>query len=254
MMFDDEEYPRVIAGRVEPMPYHFKIGRIYEVELFHKRQRGRDEFIKTLRDKSGAPFVISIFFIVLFFTEDFKNAFALGVVSSIAHYLFFPEKILNRILMISPADYQLSKKVRAYDAAKSEFDQFVLTTELDFWRSLRGVQLEQEAASAFRAAGWQVSTTSLVGDGGVDLKLIGDAEHIWCQCKGHAKPVPVAPVREIAGVCVASGAKPMLLVVNGLTKPAQDEASKLGVLVLDAQHMAELARGESSFTPSERGK
>jgi HJR/Mrr/RecB family endonuclease len=252
MMVDDDEYPRVIAGRVEPMPYHFRIGRLYEVDLFDKRQKGRDEFIKKFRDISGVSSVLLAFFVSLFLIEDFTKSFGIGVAVSVAHYLFFPEDFLNRILMISAADNDLSKRVRAYKAAKSEFDQFVLTTELDFWRSLRGVRLEQEAAAVFRGAGWQVSTTSVVGDGGVDLILRGGVNHIWCQCKGHAKPVSVAPVREIAGVCVASGAKPMLLVVNGLTKPAEAEACKLGVTVIDAAQMAALARGESIFEPSDQ--
>jgi len=251
MMFDDGEYPRTIFDRVEPMPYHFGIGRLYEVALFHKRQEGRDKFIAKFKERSGVISMIVAFAFFGFFSleADLKAAFGLSVLVWLVHFGLFPERLLNRLLMISPADYELSKKVKRYEAAKAEFDRFVLATELGFWRELRGTSLEDEVAVLFRAAGWKVATTPTVGDGGIDLKVIGGGQTFWCQCKGHGKPVTVTTVREIAGVCVASAARPVLIVVNGLTKPAADEATKLGVRVFDSPELAAMARGEKIFTP-----
>lgn len=251
MMFDDGEYPRTIFGRVEPVPYHFGIGRLYEVDLFHKRQEGGDKFIAKFKERSGIISMIVTFAFFGIFREEgsLKAAFGFSVLVWLAHFALFPEGMFNRLLMISTADHDLSKRVEKYEAAKAEFDHFVLATELGFWRELRGTSLEDEVASLFRAAGWKVATTPTVGDGGVDLKVMGGAQTFWCQCKGHSMPVTVAAVREIAGVCVASEARPVLIVVNGLTKPAADEATKLGVRVFEGPELAAMARGEKIFTP-----
>jgi hypothetical protein len=251
MMFDDGENPRTIFGRVEPMPYHFGIGRLYEVELFHKRRIGRRDFIEKYKNVGGIIAVILTFAIFSFFNQDRKLGTALGAswFVFLAYFIFFPDRLFNRLLMIGHADYKLSRKIERYEAAKAEFDRFVLATELGFWRELRGASLENEVAALFRTAGWKVGTTPTVGDGGVDLKVLGGAHTFWCQCKGYSKPVSVAAVREIAGVCVASEARPVLIVVNGLTKPAADEAAKLGVRVFDSPDLAAMARGEEVFTP-----
>lgn len=39
----------------------------------------------------------------------------------------------------------------------------------------------------------------------------------WSQRRGYSKPVSVAAVREIAGLCSASHAKPTVILFNGLT-------------------------------------
>lgn len=128
-------------------------------------------------------------------------------------------------------------------------DRFVIATALDSWRELRGTSLENEAVALFRTAGWKVATTPAVGDVGIDLKVSGGPQTFWFQFKGHGKPLTVTEVRVIAGVCVASEAKPVLIVVNGLTKPAADEAAKLGVRVCDSSELAAMARGEKNFSP-----
>lgn len=251
MMFDDGEYPRKIFGRVEPMPYNFGIRHRYEVDRFHERQEGRDQSIAKFKKRSGIICMIVTFAFFAFVHKDRNLEAAIGysVLVWLVHYVLFPETVLNRLLMISPADYDLSKKVERYERAKAKFDLFVMATELDFWRELRGTSLENEAAALLRKAGWKVATTPTVGDGGIDLKISDGAQTFWCQCKGHGKPVTVTAVREIAGVCVASKARPVLIVVNGLTRPAADEAAKLGVRVFDSFELAAMARGEKIFTP-----
>lgn len=248
-----EDEARVIFGRVEPIPEKFGIDGKTEINRFYERQAKRDIIIGRLKN-----FASLLFFILIIWILFSSNGYDISIViiSTIpilialgAFRAIFPEKSINRFFMWRADDGWISNRVTAYEREKAEFDRFVLTAGLDFWRQLRGVALEQEAAAVFKQSGWQVSTTRVVADDGVDLILRNDEHEIWCQCKGYAKPVTVAPVREIAGVCVASGAKPMLLVVNGLTRPARAEASKLGVMVLDAGQMAELARGESKFMP-----
>ena len=117
-----------------------------------------------------------------------------------------------------------------------------------YWRSLRGRDLEWAAAGVFRERGWKVSTTATTGDGGVDLVLKYANTTFFCQCKGHVKPVSVGAVREIAGVCAASSAIPMLIVVNGVTGPALTTAKELSVVVWDRAQLAAFARGDLALS------
>lgn len=127
-----------------------------------------------------------------------------------------------------------------------EWEYYNETTGEGFWQALRGTDLEDAVARLFRERGWHVEKTALTGDGGIDLRLRRDGRDICVQCKGYAKPVSVAAVREIAGVCSASRAEPMLVVVNGITKPAQAEAGAYSVTVWDSRELARFATGETS--------
>ena len=122
---------------------------------------------------------------------------------------------------------------------------------LGYWQALRGTDFEIAVALLFKRRGCDVTTTKSSGDGGIDLVLKIGGKVFWCQCKGYAKPVPVAPIREIAGVCSGGQASPILLAVNGYTKPARETANDLGVMCLDAPHLCKLARLETITSISE---
>lgn len=153
--------------------------------------------------------------------------------------------LLPYLLSAFKGDARLRRRVTAFLTAKSEWQYYNETTGEGFWQDLRGVALEQAVARLFRERGWIVSTTAVTGDGGIDLTLRRGGQEIWCQCKGYAKPVSVAAVREIAGVCSASDARPMLIVVNGLTKPARAEAESYSVAVWNSQELTAFAREEA---------
>lgn len=154
------------------------------------------------------------------------------------------ELLCYRAFSLLTGQWKDSKRVEAYLSAKAEWEYFNLTTGIGFWQLLRGLDLEKAVARLFRERGWQVETTAVTGDGGVDLKIGSGASRKWVQCKGYAKPVPVAAVREIAGVCSSCTAKPMLVVVNGVTKPALSEANNLGVTVWDSEQLVQFAKGQ----------
>lgn len=151
---------------------------------------------------------------------------------------------LPSILALINGDSVMRPRVRAFLTAQTEWEYYNETTGEGFWRSLRGTDLENAVARLFLERGWDVGTTALTGDGGIDLILRRGAREICVQCKGYAKPVSVAAVREIAGVCSASNAAPMLVVVNGITKPARAEASLYSVTVWDSRELAQFARNE----------
>ena len=175
---------------------------------------------------------------VIFFMTFLPVVFFIGL----PIFLFLP----NVIAFVN-GDRWLRRRVTDYLSAKADWEYHSLTTGEGFWKQLRGRELEQATGRLFREGGWSVSTTAITGDGGIDLILCKDRREVWCQCKGYAKPVSVSAVREIAGVCSASHAVPMLIVVNGLTRPAHAEAAKFAVTVWDSRELASFARGDLSM-------
>lgn len=115
---------------------------------------------------------------------------------------------------------------------------------LGYWQGLRGVEFEAAVALLLKRRSCNVTTTKGSGDGGVDLVVTIGGNALWCQCKAHAKPVSVAPIREIAGVCSRGQARAVMIAVNGYTRPAVEAASDLGVAHLDARDLCNLARLE----------
>jgi len=176
-----------------------------------------------------------------------QNKMPILITAAISLWLIYSYvKIRSDKVLESDEDLQ---RLKAYDSANATWEgkcndwmERKLETGLTFWKDKRGIELENALMRLFKKRGCEVQTTKISGDGGVDLIVkIGDAE-IWCQCKGHAKPISVAPIREIAGVCSRSTAHPAVFAVNGFTKPAQVAARELGVQLFDANHIVSLAR------------
>lgn len=134
--------------------------------------------------------------------------------------------------------------IKAWEAKCEEWMESTLETGLIYWQEKRGVAFEHALMRLFQKRGCSVETTKLTGDGGIDLVLTIGGRTFWCQCKGHAKPISVAPIREIAGVCSTGQAAPVVLSANGYTRPAIETANSLGVTCLDANDICRLARLE----------
>lgn len=208
-----------------PQLGEFRIPTDFDFAQFIERQRRMDK---------SAPWVtVAAVLLAFIFSEAWL--FIVGLVA----YFAFPH-----LLALANGDAAMRPRVRAFLTARMEWEYYNKTTGEGFWQALRGTDLEDAVAWLFRERGWQVETTALTGDGGIDLVLRHDGREVCVQCKGYAKPVSVAAVREIAGVCSASHAEPMLVVVNGITKPAQAEADAYSVLVWDSRELARFARGE----------
>lgn len=243
-----------LNDKIKPSLEDFGLREDFEIEAYKKRESLRDKKSKMVR--KGLSFIITaIFFIwmILKSTQDDLGLEGLLLVTWTALIIFafsFPITLLLPIktgFALIDGDFGDAQKVSSFEQALAAWENFSLMTGAGYWQSLRGERLEHEISQLFSEQGWKVNSTPATGDGGIDLFLRKDRFEIWCQCKGHAKPVPVAPVREIAGVCSASEAAPMLIVVNGLTLPARAEAQRLGVIVWDSSDIAAFARGELSI-------
>ena len=103
------------------------------------------------------------------------------------------------------------------------------------------MEFETKLAQLFRDAGCTVDETSASGDGGVDLVVKTSIDEYWVQAKGHAAPVGVTTIREIAGVCSVVNAKPVMAVVNGYTEAALKAGEQLGVTLLDTDDLIKIS-------------
>lgn len=137
-----------------------------------------------------------------------------------------------------------SDNVSAYRATLAGWEFTNAERGLGYWQGLRGVEFEAAVALLLKRRSCNVTTTKGSGDGGVDLVVTIGGNALWCQCKGHAKAVSVAPIREIAGVCSRGQARAVIIAANGYTRPAVEAASDLGVAHLDARDLCNLARLE----------
>lgn len=137
-----------------------------------------------------------------------------------------------------------SDNVSAYRANLAGWEFTNTERGLGYWQGLRGVEFEAAVALLLKRRSCDVTTTKGSGDGGVDLVVTIGGNALWCQCKGHAKAISVASIREIAGVCSRGQARAVIIAVNGYTRPAVEAASDLGVAHLDARDLCNLARLE----------
>ena len=158
--------------------------------------------------------------------------------------LVFSEWLYSKFLAERLIPYELNTTaylVAAYRKDLAEWNYLNLETGEGFWKSLRGAAFEDALARLFQRRGFSVEKTKTTGDGGIDLILRSGSDLIFVQCKGYAKPVPVAPIREIAGVCSRSQAGPVVAAVNGFTKGAIECARELNVTLVDTPGIVRMA-------------
>lgn len=208
------------------------------------------------KDKSYSIFVLSIHSPLIFWSSYYyivHRSFLNSIVPiALAFVLYwgwnfrsFYKWIFRRLVLpkvpCHPDVAKYADGLVRYSIALEDWEYLNLETGQGFWRTLRGENFENALARLFERRGLPVTKTKKTGDGGVDLILNASNETFFIQCKGYAKPIPVAPIREIAGVCSNSRARPIVAAVNGFTKGAQDCAKELGVILIDTPRIVWLA-------------
>lgn len=112
-------------------------------------------------------------------------------------------------------------------------------SKVAWWYELTPRQFELEVAEWFRRKGYAASTTSYVGDGGVDIVLKKDGEAIFVQCKHYKNPVGVAVMRELSGVVHDGGAsKGILVCLCAPSQGAKEFAIRNGIEIITAHDLS----------------
>lgn len=112
-----------------------------------------------------------------------------------------------------------------------------------YWRKLTGIQFENEMGSLFRTMGYEVKSTPLTGDGGVDLILRKDRRKIVVQCKAHNSKVSIDVARQlVASMQDFQADEAIIACFDGVTQPVKDYISKRSIRVLDVQNIVSLQK------------
>lgn len=228
----------------KPEPAEYGLSSDFDLADFHSFMRKRERQTSLVKALIFVGLLAALYFIFRQRIEQAETWAGYVTPFAFSYVIVFVLPLSDYALKALFGDAAFIENAQDFRVALDEWTHFKTVSGVGYWRALRGTDLEWAAARLFRDREWSASTTAATGDGGVDLVLKFGHREFHCQCKGHAKPVSVAAVREIAGVCAASDAIPMLIVVNGVTGPALEEARKLSVIVLDSTDLAAFARGE----------
>ena len=142
-------------------------------------------------------------------------------------------------------------RFKKYEKALSDYQKELAIwnqTQNQFWKKIKGVELENSVKDILENKKWTVSTTKTVGDAGIDLICERNGKRVLIQCKGEARPLGVGAVRDAAGVNAIE--KPDLMVVvapNGFTSGSIDVASKAGLKLLTSTDLVDISISEADI-------
>jgi len=93
-----------------------------------------------------------------------------------------------------------------------------------------GLDFEEHCAAAFRARGWNVTTTPTSGDHGADLIIRTGSRIIAVQCKNYKGRVGNRAVQEVYAARSYYGAQDAIVICpGGFTRQAEQMAYRIGV-------------------------
>ena len=110
-----------------------------------------------------------------------------------------------------------------------------------------GIELEQTATRLLSSLGLQASTTTVTGDGGIDVVAysqtpIFSGKYI-VQCKDWAKPVGEPVVRDLFGLVLSEGANKGIVITTGeFTGAARRFAEDKPIELIDGEGLRQLLR------------
>lgn len=139
--------------------------------------------------------------------------------------------------------YEALKKREAYETALRLWEEKSSFSGKQFWLKLRGEKLEMEFQNLVQLMGWDSWLTPVSGDGGVDVICENkkQARTLLVQCKGHAKPVGVATIRDAVGVASLYEGEMIVVSPIGFTKGSYNLAKQSRVRLLSATNLVNIA-------------
>jgi HJR/Mrr/RecB family endonuclease len=112
-----------------------------------------------------------------------------------------------------------------------------------WWRGLSGRSFENELARVLRWQGYQVATTPITGDGGVDLILRKNGMVTVVQCKAHKKRIPIGVARElVASIQDFKAHNAIIATLEGVTGPVRAYIANKPIQVLNLRDILLLQR------------
>ena len=211
--------------------------------------------------------VFSVFGII---TLDVGLAIFFGILLSLFPGLFmaaYAAEFLKRYEKSRLLTSTMASRVRSYEESQAAYRAFQCEQEaererreaerarreavertrrrklIDHWMSLGGRELESELEVLCRRLGYDVESTPVSGDGGVDLILRHKSgEKVVVQCKSYKSPVGPAAVRELYGSMMDFGAiKAVLVCPAGFTRGVEEFVKGKPIDLVAAEVLIRLA-------------
>ncbi len=133
---------------------------------------------------------------------------------------------------------------REAENARQEAERAEIRKRHDYWMSLKDVELERELAQLYKRLGYQVSTTPVSGDDGVDLFLEKEGKTTVLQSKGYKGRVSPEIVRALYGSMVHFKADAAILVcTGGFTSSVRRFVRDKPINLVSADDLVRLAGG-----------
>lgn len=133
----------------------------------------------------------------------------------------------------------------AYDTAREKCSRRNRLLALD-WKSFKGTDFETFLVEVFRELAYQVETTRVTGDHGVDLILSKAAHRIAIQAKGYPNTsVGNSAIQEAySGMAIYKCSRCAVVTNSYFTAHARDAASRLNCLLIEQAQIEDLVRGK----------
>ena len=151
-----------------------------------------------------------------------------------------PDNVQNEINQLQS---EISNRHK-YNKSVETWEYNNLVVKQGYWQSKKGIELENALQKLLIGLGWETSTTSTTGDGGIDLISTKQQQKVLIQCKGHKAPLGVGAIRDAAGVKSTEKCSAMIVVApNGFTAGSIEFAKASKVKLFDGTDLTNLAMG-----------
>ncbi|WP_422924711.1 restriction endonuclease [Singulisphaera sp. PoT] len=144
------------------------------------------------------------------------------------------------------AALELARRLAAEQAAL-ELERRLARADLSSqrWRGLTGIEFEDFLADVFRFWNYQIETTPVTGDQGVDLIVIKDGRRIAVQAKGYPNStVGNGAVQEVhTGKSYHHCHVAVVITNSTFTRKCKELAAKVGCLLVDRNDLPTLIHG-----------
>jgi hypothetical protein len=160
-----------------------------------------------------------------------------------------PISLLLMAILIVPFDLVLRafvpyyNRVKKYQKALNNYQEWWHRTQKDFWTSLSEIQFENELTILFRKLGIRAKRTTASNDKGVDIWLHTDGGKEIVQCKAHKNPITAHVARELYGTLKHFGTSQATLAsTSGFTKGVYEFVKDKPIRLLDLNSIIELQK------------
>ena len=153
----------------------------------------------------------------------------------------------NEISLKAEIEQSIIKTNNALSNLYSLYDSLNKQQRL-WWKKLDGWAFEKEVAKVFRLDGYEANVTRGSNDGGIDVNLYKNGQHIIVQCKNHRSAIGPAPIRDLFGVLTSvNAARAIMVSQTAYTRGAVDFASRHGIELMTIEDLIEIQklRGEN---------